>query len=79
MIRDSNFSILLAKGNVHNIDVQMTDLEFTSHTRKSGIVLSAPIAEAGKKGTCSLYVALFLHQVLVFEVKNGANVQRFFG
>ena len=61
MIRDSNFSILLTKGNVDNIDVQMTDLEFTSHTRKSGIVLSAPITEAGKKGTCGLYVALLLH------------------
>ena len=61
MIRDSNFSILLTKGNVDNIDVQMTDLEFTSHTRKSGIVLSAPITEAGKKDTCGLYVALLLH------------------
>ena len=79
MIRDSLCSILLAKSHSYHIRMQVTDLEFTSHTRKSGIVLSAPIAEAGKKGTCGLYVALFLHQVLVFEVKNGANVQRFFG
>ena len=79
MIRDSNFSILLAKGNVHHIDMQMTNLEFTPHARKSGIVLSAPIAEAGKEGACGLYMALFLRQVLVFKGKNGANVQRFFG
>ena len=61
MIRDSLCSILLAKGNVHYIDMQMTDLEFTSHTRKSGVILSAPVTEAGKKGACGLYVALLLH------------------
>ena len=66
MIRDSNFCILLAKSHIYHIGMQMTDLKFTSHTRKSGIVLPAPVAEAGKKGTCGLYVALFLHQVLVF-------------
>jgi len=66
MIRDSNFCILLAKSHIYHIGMQMTDLKFTSHTRKCGIVLPAPVAEAGKKGTCGLYVALFLHQVLVF-------------
>ena len=49
MIRDSLCSILLAKGNVHHIGMQMTDLEFTSHTCKSSIVLPAPVAETGKK------------------------------
>ena len=66
MIWDSNFCILLAKSHIYHIGMQMTDLKFTSHTRKSGIVLPAPVAEAGKKGTGGLYVALFLHQVLVF-------------
>ena len=61
MIRDSLCSILLTKSNVHNIDMQMTDLEFTSHTCKGSIVLSSPVAKAGKKSACGLYVALLLH------------------
>ena len=51
--------------------MQMTDLEFTSHTCKGSIVLPAPVAETGKEGTCGLYMTLFLHLVLVLKVRTG--------
>ena len=66
MIRNSLYGVLLAKGNIHYIGMQMTDLNLTSHARKSGIVLPAPIAEAGKDGACGLYVALSLHSDFLF-------------